>query len=74
MSEIKTAFGYTRAFVRLALEKKLLSRHLKELLSNHELLRQVTSHIFGHRYTRCFLKKDPFLFFFIIHSNGEQLA
>jgi len=41
MSEIKTAFGYTRAFVRLALEKKLLSRHLKELLSNHELLRQV---------------------------------
>jgi len=40
MSEIKTAFGYTRAFVRLALEKKLLSRHLKELLSSHELLRQ----------------------------------
>jgi len=44
MSEIKTAFGYTRAFVRLALEKKLLSRHLKELLSNHELLRQVLMH------------------------------
>ena len=41
MTEIKTAFGYTRAFVRLALEKKLLSRHLKELLSNHELLRQI---------------------------------
>jgi len=41
MSEIKTAFGYTRAFVRLALEKKLLSKHLKELLSNHDLLRQV---------------------------------
>jgi len=42
MAEIKTAFGYTRAFVRLALEKKLLSRHLKELLSHHELLRQVS--------------------------------
>jgi len=56
MSEIKTAFGYTRAFVRLALEKKLLSRHLKELLSNHELLRQINiddslnGHSFGFRY------------------------
>jgi len=45
MSEIKTAFGYTRAFVRLALEKKLLSRHLKELLSNHELLRYACIYI-----------------------------
>jgi len=25
-------------------------------------------------YTRCFIKKDPFLFFFIIHSNNEQFA
>jgi len=39
MTEIKTDVGYARAFVRLSLEKKLLSKHLKELLSNQELLR-----------------------------------
>ena len=41
MTEIKTDVGYTRAFVRLALEKKLLSKHLKQLLSNTDLLRLV---------------------------------
>jgi len=41
MSEIKTEVGFTRAFVRLALEKKLLSKHLKQLLSNPDLLRFV---------------------------------
>lgn len=39
MSDIKTDVGYARAFVRLALEKKMLSAHLKELLSDSELLR-----------------------------------
>ena len=39
MTQIKTEVGYARAWVRLSLEKKLLSRHLKELLSNTELLR-----------------------------------
>jgi len=39
MSDIKTDVGYSRAFVRLSLEKKLLSKHLKELLSKTELIR-----------------------------------
>lgn len=39
MSEIKTDVGKARAWVRLSMEKKLLSRHLKQLLSDHELTR-----------------------------------
>ncbi len=39
MGDMKTEVGYARAWVRLALEKKLLSRHLKELMSNPEILR-----------------------------------
>ena len=39
MEEIKTPNGYARAWIRLALEKKLLSRHFRELLSNQDLLR-----------------------------------
>jgi len=39
MTDIKTHIGYARAWVRLALEKKLLSRHLKTLLSDNALLR-----------------------------------
>jgi len=37
MSDICTDVGRARAWVRLALEKKLLSRHFKELLSNSDL-------------------------------------
>lgn len=37
ISEIKTDVGKARAWVRLSMEKKLLSRHLKQLLSEHEL-------------------------------------
>ena len=39
MTDIKTHIGYARAWVRLALEKKLLSRHLKSLLSHSALLK-----------------------------------
>ena len=39
MTDIKTHIGYARAWVRLALEKKLLSRHLKNLLADTALLR-----------------------------------
>lgn len=37
MSEIKTDVGRARAWIRLSLEKKLLSQHLKQLLSNQAL-------------------------------------
>lgn len=39
IGEIKTDVGKARAWVRLSMEKKLLSRHLKHLLSDHELTR-----------------------------------
>ena len=40
MREIKTDVGHARAFVRLALEKRSLSRHLATLLSHDDLTRQ----------------------------------
>ena len=39
MHELKTDVGHARAWVRLALEKKALSRHLSQLLSHNELSR-----------------------------------
>ena len=41
MTEIKTHIGYARAWVRLSMEKKLLSKHLAELLTNHALLKNL---------------------------------
>lgn len=39
MTDIRSHVGFARAWVRLALEKKLLSKHLKTLLSNAGLIR-----------------------------------
>ncbi|KAM9377395.1 DENN domain-containing protein 5B-like isoform 2-T2 [Pholidichthys leucotaenia] len=41
MSDGLSDVGQARAWIHLALEKKMLSQHLKELLSNQELLRQL---------------------------------
>lgn len=41
ITDIKTHIGYARAWVRLALEKKLLSRHLRTLLLDATLLRSL---------------------------------
>lgn len=38
MTDIKTDVGYARAWVRLSLERKLLSDHVKELLANSAVL------------------------------------
>lgn len=38
MTDIKTDVGKSRAFIRLSLERKLLSKHLRTLLYNQELL------------------------------------
>lgn len=38
MTDIKTDNGFARAFIRLALERKLLHKHLKSLFSNQHLL------------------------------------
>ncbi|KAM6306900.1 LOW QUALITY PROTEIN: DENN domain-containing protein 5B-like [Podargus strigoides] len=44
MSEIETDVGRARAWIRLSLEKKLLSQHLKQLLSNQALARKLYKH------------------------------
>ena len=46
MTNIKTEVGCARAWVRLALEKKMLSAHLKELLQDSVLLRSVPGQTF----------------------------
>ncbi|XP_065844490.1 DENN domain-containing protein 5A-like [Oscarella lobularis] len=38
MPVVKTEVGFARAWIRLCLEKKILSGHMKELLSDEELL------------------------------------
>lgn len=47
MSEGLSEVGQARAWIHLALEKKMLSQHLKELLTNQELLRSM----FTQRFT-----------------------
>ncbi|KAK2589339.1 hypothetical protein KPH14_007886 [Odynerus spinipes] len=59
MTDIKTHIGYARAWVRLALEKKLLSRHLKTLLSDTALLR---SQYKRSAFLRCEEEKEQFLY------------
>ncbi|XP_022243870.1 LOW QUALITY PROTEIN: DENN domain-containing protein 5B-like [Limulus polyphemus] len=59
MTEIKTDIGYARAWVRLAMEKKLLSKHLKKLLSNQELLRSLYKR---YAFLRCDDEKEQFLY------------
>ncbi|XP_022250655.1 DENN domain-containing protein 5A-like isoform X3 [Limulus polyphemus] len=59
MTEIKTDIGYARAWVRLAMEKKLLSRHLKKLLANQELLRSLYKR---YAFLRCDDEKEQFLY------------
>ncbi|XP_046672134.1 DENN domain-containing protein 5B-like [Homalodisca vitripennis] len=59
MTDIKTHIGYARAWVRLALEKKLLSRHLRTLLSDSALLR---SQYKRYAFLRCEEEKEQFLY------------
>ncbi|XP_050393892.1 DENN domain-containing protein 5B isoform X2 [Patella vulgata] len=59
MSDIRTDVGYARAWVRLALEKKVLSSHLKELLSDTDLLRSLYKR---YAFLRCEDEREQFLY------------
>ncbi|CAB0016913.1 unnamed protein product [Nesidiocoris tenuis] len=59
MTDIKTHIGYARAFVRLSLEKKMLSRHLRTLLSETTLLRTQYKR---YAFLRCEEEKEQFLY------------
>ncbi|XP_030575687.1 DENN domain-containing protein 5B-like isoform X2 [Archocentrus centrarchus] len=59
MSEIKTDVGRARAWIRLSLEKKLLSQHLKRLLSQQALTKKLYKR---YAFLRCEEEKEQFLF------------
>ncbi|XP_061085247.1 DENN domain-containing protein 5B-like isoform X3 [Conger conger] len=59
MSEIKTDVGRARAWIRLSLEKKLLSQHLKQLLSRQGLTKKLYKR---YAFLRCEEEKEQFLY------------
>ncbi|KAL3112014.1 hypothetical protein niasHT_011292 [Heterodera trifolii] len=59
MTEIKTDIGFARAFVRLALERKLLYLYLKKLLANTPLLQKMYKR---NAFLRCDEEREQFLF------------
>uniref|UniRef100_A0A7I5E7B7 DENN domain-containing protein 5B n=1 Tax=Haemonchus contortus TaxID=6289 RepID=A0A7I5E7B7_HAECO len=68
MTEIKTDIGYARAFVRLALERKLLHRHLATLLGNNRLLSELYKQ---YAFVRCEDEREQFLYH-ILSLNAAQ--
>uniref|UniRef100_A0A8C7WGT3 DENN/MADD domain containing 5B n=1 Tax=Oncorhynchus mykiss TaxID=8022 RepID=A0A8C7WGT3_ONCMY len=59
MGEIKTDVGRARAWIRLSLEKKLLSQHLKQLLTRQALTKKLYKR---YAFLRCEEEKEQFLF------------
>ncbi|KAI1903900.1 hypothetical protein AGOR_G00000170 [Albula goreensis] len=59
IGEIKTDVGKARAWVRLSMEKKLLSTHLKQLLSDQELTKKLYKR---YAFLRCDDEKEQFLY------------
>ncbi|XP_078529899.1 DENN domain-containing protein 5B isoform X2 [Lissotriton helveticus] len=59
MSEIKTDVGRARGWIRLSLEKKLLSQHLKQMLSNQALTKKLYKR---YAFLRCEEEKEQFLY------------
>lgn len=59
MTDIKTHIGYSRAWVRLSLEKKLLSPNFRALLSDTALLRSLYKRTAFVRYEE---EKEQFLY------------
>uniref|UniRef100_A0A8D0DRS8 DENN domain containing 5B n=1 Tax=Salvator merianae TaxID=96440 RepID=A0A8D0DRS8_SALMN len=59
MSEIKTDVGRSRAWIRLSLEKKLLSQHLKQLVSNQTLVKKLYKR---YAFLRCEEEREQFLY------------
>ncbi|KJH45858.1 putative arginine--tRNA ligase [Dictyocaulus viviparus] len=68
MTEIKTDIGYARAFVRLALERKLLHKHLATLLANNHLLSELYK---PYAFVRCEDEREQFLYH-ILSLNAAQ--
>eukprot|EP00066_Takifugu_rubripes_P016214 XP_011605480.1 PREDICTED: DENN domain-containing protein 5B-like isoform X1 [Takifugu rubripes] len=71
MSEGLSEVGQARAWIHLALEKKMLSQHLKELLLNQELLRQLYK---PHAFLLCEEEREQFLFHLLSLNTVDYLC
>lgn len=71
MSEGLSDVGQARAWIHLALEKKILSQHLKELLTNQELLRQLYK---PHAFLLCEEEREQFLFHLLSLNTVDYLC
>ncbi|XP_037719628.1 DENN domain-containing protein 5B isoform X1 [Drosophila subpulchrella] len=71
MADIKTHIGYTRAWVRLSLEKKLLSRHFRTLLSDESLLRSLYKR---SAFLRCEEEKEQFLYHLLTLNTVDYFS
>ncbi|XP_075998353.1 DENN domain-containing protein 5B-like [Genypterus blacodes] len=71
MSEGLSEVGQARAWIHLALEKKMLSQHLKELLMNQELLRQLYK---PHAFLQCDEEREQFLFHLLSLNTVDYLC
>uniref|UniRef100_A0A3P9PRA8 DENN/MADD domain containing 5B n=1 Tax=Poecilia reticulata TaxID=8081 RepID=A0A3P9PRA8_POERE len=67
MSEV----GQARAWIHLALEKKMLSQHLKELLTHQELLRQLYK---PHAFLLCEEEREQFLYHLLSLNTVDYLC
>uniref|UniRef100_A0A8C7ZMV0 DENN/MADD domain containing 5B n=1 Tax=Oryzias sinensis TaxID=183150 RepID=A0A8C7ZMV0_9TELE len=67
LSEVAQA----RAWIHLALEKKMLSQHLKELLTHQELLRQLYK---PHAFLLCEEEREQFLFHLLSLNTVDYLC
>uniref|UniRef100_M4A3R6 DENN domain containing 5B n=1 Tax=Xiphophorus maculatus TaxID=8083 RepID=M4A3R6_XIPMA len=63
--------GQARAWIHLALEKKMLSQHLKELLTNPELLRQLYK---PHAFLLCEEEREQFLYHLLSLNTVDYLC
>ncbi|XP_034238176.1 DENN domain-containing protein 5B isoform X2 [Thrips palmi] len=71
MTDIKTHIGYARAWVRLSLEKKLLSKHLRTLLSDTSLLKV---HYKRYAFLRCEEEREQFLYHLLSLNAVDYLC
>ncbi|CAL1592098.1 unnamed protein product [Knipowitschia caucasica] len=71
MSEGMSEVGQARAWIHLALEKKMLSHHLKELLTNQELIRQLYK---PHAFLLCEEEREQFLYHLLSLNTVDYLC
>uniref|UniRef100_A0A673XVX9 DENN/MADD domain containing 5B n=1 Tax=Salmo trutta TaxID=8032 RepID=A0A673XVX9_SALTR len=69
--EVNLTLGQARAWIHLALEKKLLSQHLKLLLANHDLIRQLYK---PYAFLLCEEEREQFLFHLLSLNTVDYLC